>query len=217
MLMLNVPATVGLIVLATSDRQRALRARAFLPSDTAATAAALQFYAVGLLGYSIVRIASPTFYALGDSRTPVQISIASVAVNAVLNVVLVRVLGYRGLALGTSIAALVNAAVPAVAAARAPRRARRPARAELVRQDSHRFARDGNRGARRRSGTAPDGSPATRSPQQAVRLLRGNCCPLLLVARGLPRMCCAFASFARHWRWWRSAAVPRHRSCSADA
>jgi putative peptidoglycan lipid II flippase len=81
-----------------------------LPSDTAATAAALQFYAVGLLGYSIVRIASPTFYALGDSRTPVQISIASVAINAILNVALVRVLGYRGLALGTSIAALFNAA-----------------------------------------------------------------------------------------------------------
>jgi putative peptidoglycan lipid II flippase len=84
--------------------------RAFLPSDTAATAAALQFYAVGLLGYSIVRIASPTFYALGDSRTPVQISMVSVVVNAVLNVVLARVLGYRGLALGTSIAALFNAA-----------------------------------------------------------------------------------------------------------
>ena len=84
--------------------------RAFLPSDTAATAAALQFYALGLLGYSVVRIASPTFYALGDSRTPVQISIATVVVNATLNVVLARVLGYRGLALGTSIAALFNAA-----------------------------------------------------------------------------------------------------------
>jgi len=64
---------------------------------------------VGLLGYSIVRIASPAFYALGDSRTPVIISIAAVIANAGLNLALVRVLGYRGLALGTSVAALFNA------------------------------------------------------------------------------------------------------------
>src|SRR5437870_1482742 len=110
MLVMNVPATVGLIVLSHPIVRVIFERRAFLPSDTAATAAALQFYAVGLLGYSIVRIASPTFYALGDSRTPVQISIASVVVNAVLSVVLARALGYRGLALGTSIAALFNAA-----------------------------------------------------------------------------------------------------------
>ena len=110
MFVLNVPATVGLIVLAHPIIRVIYERRAFLPSDTAATAAALQFYAVGLLGYSIVRIASPTFYALGDSRTPVAISIASVVVNAILNVVLARFLSYRGLALGTSIAALFNAA-----------------------------------------------------------------------------------------------------------
>jgi len=109
MFMLNVPATIGLIVLAHPIVRLLFERRAFLPSDTAATAAALQFYAIGLLGYSIVRIASPTFYALGDSRTPVLISVATVVANAVLNVLLARVLGYRGLALGTSIAALLNA------------------------------------------------------------------------------------------------------------
>ena len=110
MLVMNVPATVGLIVLAHPIVRVIFERRAFLPSDTAATAAALQFYAVGLLGYSIVRIASPAFYALGDSRTPVRISIASVMANAVLNIILARLLGYRGLALGTAIAALLNAA-----------------------------------------------------------------------------------------------------------
>jgi len=109
MMMMNVPATVGLIILAHPIVRVIFERRAFLPADTAATAAALQFYAIGLLGYSVVRIASPTFYALGDSRTPVYISIASVVANAVLNVMLVHALGYRGLALGTSIAALFNA------------------------------------------------------------------------------------------------------------
>ena len=52
---------------------------------------------------------SPLFYAFGRSRTPVTISIVTVLVNAALNIMLVRVLGFRGLALGTSIAALFNA------------------------------------------------------------------------------------------------------------
>ena len=94
---------------------------AFTPRDTLATAAALQFYAVGLLGYSVVRIASPTFYALGRNRTPVIVSIIAVLVNAALNFVLVRTcMGYRGLALGTSIAALFNATPAARPASRAP-------------------------------------------------------------------------------------------------
>ena len=54
----------------------------FTAADTAATAAALQFYALGLLGYSVVRIVSPTFYALGRSRTPVMVSVITVLVNA---------------------------------------------------------------------------------------------------------------------------------------
>ena len=109
MLTLNVPATAGLIVLASPIIRVIFERNAFLPSDTAATAAALQYYAIGLVGYSIVRIASPAFYALGDSRTPVKTSVAAVLVNAVVNLTLVRVMGYRGLALGTSIAAIFNA------------------------------------------------------------------------------------------------------------
>jgi putative peptidoglycan lipid II flippase len=111
MLMLNVPATVGLVVLATPIVRVIFERAAFTAADTVATAAALQFYAIGLVGYSIVRIASPVFYALGQTRTPVLVSVATVLVNAALNIALVRVLGYRGLALGTSIAALFNASL----------------------------------------------------------------------------------------------------------
>jgi putative peptidoglycan lipid II flippase len=110
MMVLNVPATVGLVILATPIIRLIFERRAFTPLDTAATAAALQFYAVGLIGYSIVRIVSPVFYALGQNRTPVMVSIATVGVNIVSSVALVRPFGYRGLALATSIAALFNAA-----------------------------------------------------------------------------------------------------------
>ena len=111
MLMLNVPATVGLMVLATPIVQLLFERGHFLPADTAATAAALRLYAAGLIGYSAVRIVSPTFYAIGESRTPSIVSVSAIAVNVIASVALVRAIGFQGLALGTSIAAIVNAAL----------------------------------------------------------------------------------------------------------
>ena len=111
MMFLNVPAAVGLIVLARPIVAVIFEHGEFTASDTIATAAALQFYAIGLVGYSVVRIISPTFYALGRSRVPVMVSAGSVVVNILLNVTLVRLMGYRGLALGTSITAILNASV----------------------------------------------------------------------------------------------------------
>jgi putative peptidoglycan lipid II flippase len=111
MMMLNVPATIGLIALATPIIRLIFERGQFTAFDTESTAAALRWYAIGLLGYSVVRIVSPTFYALGKSRIPVASSVVSVLINVALNLMLVRVMGFRGLALGTSIAALFNAAV----------------------------------------------------------------------------------------------------------
>jgi putative peptidoglycan lipid II flippase len=110
MLMLNVPAMIGLMVLAEPIVALLYQRGHFTDADTVATAAALRFYAPGLIGYSIVKIASPTFYSLGNSRTPVIVSVASVAVNLLLNIVLFQKMGFRGLALGTAIAAIFNAA-----------------------------------------------------------------------------------------------------------
>jgi putative peptidoglycan lipid II flippase len=109
MLMLNVPATIGLIALADPIIALLLERGRFTTHDTAATAAALMFYAPGLVGYSAVKIASPSFYSLRDSRTPVTVSVMSVLVNLALNLTLVRWMGYRGLALGTALAAIFNA------------------------------------------------------------------------------------------------------------
>jgi putative peptidoglycan lipid II flippase len=110
-IVLNVPATIGLVVLARPIVSLLLERGRFGPDDTAATAAALICYAPGLVGYAAVKIASPTFYALRDSRTPVVVSAVAVAVNIALNLVLVRAMGFTGLALGTTIAAIVHAAL----------------------------------------------------------------------------------------------------------
>ncbi len=108
MLVLNVPATAGLLVLATPIVEVLLERGRFGPADTLATAAAVQFYALGLVGYSASRIASPVFYALGRSRVAVALSVAAVSANLVLSLTLARTMGFTGLALATSLAAIVN-------------------------------------------------------------------------------------------------------------
>ena len=110
MLILNVPASAGLVVLAPPIVRLLFERGQFTAADTAATAAALQFYAIGLVGYSAARIASPVFYALNVSRVAVGISVVSVIANLGASLLLVRVLGYRGLALATSLAALAHGA-----------------------------------------------------------------------------------------------------------
>ena len=108
MLVVNIPAAVGLFTLAVPIVQLLLERGRFRPSDTIATAAAVQCYVIGLVGYSAARITSPVFYALRQSRVAVAISTAAIVVNLVLSLTLVRFFGYRGLALATSLAACVN-------------------------------------------------------------------------------------------------------------
>jgi putative peptidoglycan lipid II flippase len=111
MLMVNLPAMVGLIVLAPPIVRLLFEHGRFTAADTAATAAALQLYALGLIGYSAVRILSPVFYALGRHRVPVVVSVATVIVNVILSLIFVQRLGFSGLALSTSISAVFNAAL----------------------------------------------------------------------------------------------------------
>ena len=73
------------------------------------------FYAVGLYAYSAVKVFAPAFYALDEVRVPVAGSIVGMVANVALNLALYPVLGFRGVALGTSLAATANFAVLAVA------------------------------------------------------------------------------------------------------
>jgi putative peptidoglycan lipid II flippase len=110
-MMLNVPATFGLLALATPIVKLLFEHGRFLATDTSPTATALQLYACGLIGYSAARIASPTFYALNQSRVPVIVSAGTITLNVLVSLLLVRFMGFQGLALGTSISAIVNGGV----------------------------------------------------------------------------------------------------------
>lgn len=76
--------------------------------DTLFTSQALLFYALGLFAYASVRVIAPVFYSLGDTKTPVMVSVLAVIVNIALNLAFMRPLGFKGLALATSLSAMVN-------------------------------------------------------------------------------------------------------------
>ncbi len=78
-----VPAAVGLVVLGGPIVRLLLQRGEFGAQEAMYTAQALAGYAVGLPAFSATRIAAQTFYALGDTRTPVIVGAVSVAANAV--------------------------------------------------------------------------------------------------------------------------------------
>jgi putative peptidoglycan lipid II flippase len=106
--MLCIPSAVGLAVLGRPIIALIFEHGRFTGLDTVQTGDALAAYSVGLAGYAAVKILSPAFYALGDTRTPMLISIGSIAVNYAMNSVLVGPFGHVGLAFSTSAVALVN-------------------------------------------------------------------------------------------------------------
>jgi putative peptidoglycan lipid II flippase len=117
-LVIGVPAAAALIVLATPLIATIFYGGEFTAEDVAMSAASLAAYAVGLLGFILVKVLAPGYYARQDTRTPVRVAIVALVCNMVLNVVFVVALlrgGYAaphaGLAAATSIAACLNAAL----------------------------------------------------------------------------------------------------------
>jgi putative peptidoglycan lipid II flippase len=106
--LLTVPAALWMAVEAGPIIALLYQHGRFTAHDTGKTAAALICYCVGLPAYAAVRVLVPTFYALGDTRTPVRASMVAVVLNLALNLALMRSLGHLGLALSTSVTALAN-------------------------------------------------------------------------------------------------------------
>ena len=103
------PAAVGLLLLREPLVRVLYQRGEFGPLETAQTAWALGFYALGLVGFASVKIGAQAFYALGDTRTPVKIAVGAMVLNSVLAVALAFPLRHGGLALATSCSATANA------------------------------------------------------------------------------------------------------------
>lgn len=105
---LCIPATVGLALVGAPVVRLLYERGAFGPADTEGTAAALACYSLALVAYTGVKVLAPAFYALGAPRIPVLGSGLAVLTNLVAILLLHPVLGFRGVALGTSFGSLVN-------------------------------------------------------------------------------------------------------------
>ncbi len=111
--LLTVPSSVGLFVLGQSIIGSIYQGGKFGLHDTQQTASALSWFAVGLIGYAALKILAPAFYALGDSRTPMMVSLCSIVINYAAASAMIRWFGFghSGLAFSTSIVALFSSIV----------------------------------------------------------------------------------------------------------
>jgi putative peptidoglycan lipid II flippase len=102
------PAAFAMAVVPTPIIAALFERGVFDARATAATAAALMAYALGLPAFVLVKALTPGFFARGDTATPVKIGFGVVALNLVLNLVLTQWLGHVGIALATSAASWAN-------------------------------------------------------------------------------------------------------------
>ncbi len=109
-LFLAVPASVGLFLLARPAVVLLLQRGAFDADSTTVVVAALQVFAIGIAANAAIEILSRGFYALADTRTPVQYALLGMVMNVALCAALVGPFGVRGLAAAGSLAALVECA-----------------------------------------------------------------------------------------------------------
>jgi len=83
------PATAALVMLAGPLTVTIFHYGEFDENDARMSALALMAYALGLLGFSLVKVLAPGFFARQDTRTPVRIGIQSLGVNIGLNLAVV--------------------------------------------------------------------------------------------------------------------------------
>ncbi|MEP7148877.1 MAG: murein biosynthesis integral membrane protein MurJ [Acidobacteriota bacterium] len=126
--LMTLPSACGLIVLGEPIiRLLYSHGGAFKESDVPMTAWALSGYAIGLTGYAAIKVLSPAFYAMDDAKTPMLVGIASILVNALASYFFMNWLltvdviegrptglGHVGVALATSVVAIVNFAALAL-------------------------------------------------------------------------------------------------------
>lgn len=110
-LLVTIPATIGMIILANPVVTFAYQRGEFGETATMMTAGALVFYSLGLVGTAVKSVLTRVFYALQDTKTPMKNSLYALILNFIFNLILVQFMGHLGLALATSISAVITAIV----------------------------------------------------------------------------------------------------------
>ncbi len=116
-LLIGVPSALALILLAEPILITLFQYGALTSTDVEMAALSLRAYSLGLIAFMLVKVLAPGFYARKDTATPVKIGIVSMVANMIMNALFVLPLmyfwniGHMGLALATSFAAMLNAAL----------------------------------------------------------------------------------------------------------
>src|SRR5436190_1590490 len=108
--LLTIPSAIGLAMLASPIISVIYQHGRFTAEMTKETAGALQFYSIGLVAYSALKVLTPAFYAIGKRNTPMVVSFLAIGANLFLNWLFTFQLGWghRGLAFSTSLVATIN-------------------------------------------------------------------------------------------------------------
>lgn len=109
--LLALPAAVALAALATPLVATLFHYGRFDAHDLVQVRVAVIAYSAGLVGFILVKVLAPGFYAKQDIRTPVRIALGVLVLTQLMNIVFVRVFAHAGLALSIALAACVNAAL----------------------------------------------------------------------------------------------------------
>ena len=107
-LLVGLPATLALIVLAEPLIVTIYQRGAFGQDSVDPTARALRAYAIGLLGFMSIKVLATAYFSRHDTKTPVRFAVTAMVSNMLFNLILIIPLAHAGLALATSISAFVN-------------------------------------------------------------------------------------------------------------
>ena len=114
--LIAIPAAVGLTLLAGALVTTLFHGGAFSAFDVEMARASLWAFAGGLVAFIVIKVLAPGYFARQDTRTPVKAALVALGVNLVASLVFIAVLmrlnvvaTHAGLALATTVAAMVNA------------------------------------------------------------------------------------------------------------
>lgn len=107
-LIITVPATIGIFILSEPMVRLFFQRGAFDDTATLMTSQALVYYSIGLVGSSLRLMLNKVFYSFQDTKTPMINGVFAVILNVIFNLILIKHMGHRGLALATSISAIIT-------------------------------------------------------------------------------------------------------------
>jgi putative peptidoglycan lipid II flippase len=108
LLFVNLPASILLVLLAEPIIRLLFERGEFGPDSTQRATLALAFLAPGLVAYSMVNIMARAFFALGDTKTPMKVSVCCLVVNLLLTLAFVFPMQQAGLGLANTISSWIN-------------------------------------------------------------------------------------------------------------